>query len=142
MAGHHRPGMEVRPADPGEVPAVATVLDAALLETGDLPARVADGDVLVAVEEGRVLGSLVVAPPAGAPAWTRERDADAHLAAVAVRRRRRGQGIGTALVESAADRGRLTAAFDADLRPFYEGLGFAVEPAGDGRFRGVRPAGR
>jgi len=32
-----------------------------------------------------------------------------------------------------------TATFDADLRPFYEGLGFAVEPAEEpGRLWGVR----
>jgi len=63
-----------------------------------------------------------------------------HVDAVAVRRRRRGQGIGTALVEAAADRrDRLTAEFDADLRTFYEGLGFVVEETDEpGRLRGVR----
>ena len=60
--------------------------------------------------------------------------------AVAVRRRRRGQGIGTALVEAASDRrGRVTAAFDADVRPFYEALGFAIQPLSESdRYRGVR----
>lgn len=129
--------MEVRPATAEDLPAVATVLDAAMLDTGDLRERVDAGDVLVAVEGGRVLGTLVLAAPAEAPAWARERGADAHVEAVAVRRRRRDRGIGTALVEAAADRGRLTAAFDADVRPFYEALGFAVEGT-DGRLRGVR----
>lgn len=170
--------MKVREARPGELPSVATVLDAAMLETEDLRERVAAGDVLVAVEGGdgdaeegdggtedgdggateapggdeaagrgaagsgeRVLGALVLEPPAAAPGWARERGADAHVAAVAVRRRRRGQGIGTALIEAAAARADpLTAAFDADRRPFYEALGFDVEPVG-GRLGGIRRGG-
>lgn len=131
--------MAVRPADREDLPAVATVLDAAVLATDDLQARVAAGDVLVATEEARVLGALVVEPPAAAPAWVRERGADAHVAAVAVRRRRRGQGLGSALVEAAADRGRLAAAFDPELRGFYERLDFRVVARGeDGRLRGLR----
>ena len=133
--------MEVRPAVADDRHAVATVLDAAMLATGDLRARVDAGDVLVAVAGDRVLGALVLEPPPAAPAWSRERGADAHVAAVAVRRRRRGQGIGSALVTAAVDRGRLTAAFDAELRSFYQGVGFAVEPADEpGRLRGVREA--
>lgn len=60
------------------------------------------------------------------------------VVAVAVRRRRRGQGIGTALVRAAlARRERLTATFDADARPFYAALGFAIEPADEpGRWQG------
>lgn len=130
--------MEVSVANNEGLPSIATVLDAAMLETGDLRARAAADDVLVATEDGRVLGAAVLLPPTRAPAWARDRDADAHLDAVAVRRRRRDQGVGTVLVRAAGDRGRLTAAFDATLRPFYEGLGFVVEPAGDGRLRGVR----
>lgn len=130
--------MEVRAADASELPSVATVLDAAMLETGDLRARVVEDDVLVATEDGRVLGAAVLLPPERGPSWARERETDAHLGAVAVRSRRRGQGVGTALVAAAGDRGRLTATFDADLRPFYEHLGFDVEPGGDGRLRGVR----
>lgn len=130
--------MTVRPATDDDLPAVATVLDAAMLATEDLRARVAAGDVLVAVADGRVLGALVVEPPAVAPAWARDRGTDAHVAAVAVRRRRRDQGVGSALVAAAAERGRLTAAFDAELRGFYAGLGFAAAPAGEGRLHGVR----
>lgn len=130
--------MEVRPAERADLPAVATVLDAALLATDDLRGRLSAGDVLVATEDGRVLGALVLQPPARAPAWARERASDAHVSAVAVRRRRRGQGIGTALVDVAARRGRLTAAFDPGLRDFYVDLGFAVEPGPAERLRGVR----
>lgn len=84
--------------------------------------------VLVATEGGRILGALVL-----------ESD---EVEAVAVRPGRRGQGVGTRLVEAAADRrASLTAEFDDDVRPFYESLGFAVEPVDEGdpeRLRGHR----
>jgi GNAT superfamily N-acetyltransferase len=118
--------MFVREATREERPAVLNVLDGAMLATDGVGERIAAGAVLVAVAENgeRVLGALVLD--------------GTHIEAVAVRRRRRGQGIGTALVEAAADRReRLTAEFDADVRPFYEHLGFSIEPTEtDGRFRG------
>jgi len=127
----------VREATVQDLPDVMNVLDGAVLRADAATVRdhIADGAVLVAVagdggseRDGaeRVLGALVL-------------DGD-HIDAVAVRRRRRGQGIGTGLVEAAGERReRLTATFDADLRPFYEGLGFAVEPAEEpGRLWGVR----
>lgn len=130
--------MDVREATPEDLPAVATVLDAAMLATDDLRAAVRAGRVLVAVEDGLVLGALVVAAPENVPDWSRERDADAHVEAVAVRRRRRGQGVGTALIEAALSRvNRLTAAFDPAVAPFYESLGFAMERTDD-RCRGWR----
>lgn len=122
--------MRVREADPEDLPDVMNVLDGAALEIAVETVRAGiDGDgTLVAVPDDgdRILGALVL-------------DSQ-HVVAVAVRRRRRGQGIGSALVEAAADRReRLTAAFDSDLRAFYEGLGFVVE-SGDkpGRLRGTR----
>ena len=110
-----------------DLPDVMNVLDGAVLsvDASDVRERIDDDSVLVAVStDGTVLGALVLASD--------------HITAVAVRRRRRGQGIGTALLEAAADRrGRLTATFDADLRPFYEGVGFDIEPAtATGRLRG------
>lgn len=122
--------MFVRDATVGDLPDVMNVLDGAALSIDVETVRAGiDGDgVLVVVSEDgeRVLGALVLD--------------GAHVEAVAVRRRRRGQGIGTALVEAAADRReRLTVAFDADVKPFYEGLGFTVEPAEEpGRWRGER----
>jgi GNAT superfamily N-acetyltransferase len=102
-----------------DLPDVMNVLDGAVLsvDASDVRERIDDDSVLVAVStDGTVLGALVLASD--------------HITAVAVRRRRRGQGIGTALVETAADRReRLTAEFDADLRPFYEKLGFDIESA-------------
>jgi len=122
--------MFVRDATVGDLPDVMNVLDGAVLDADatTVRERIGEESVLVAVSEDgrRVLGALVL-------------DGD-HIDAVAVRRRRRGQGIGTALVEAAADRReRLTAAFDADLRPFYEGLGFDIESAEEtGRLWGQR----
>ena len=125
--------MHVRTANADEIPAVMNVLDGAVLSIAveTVRAGVEDGDTLVAVSGDdpaaeRVLGALVLD--------------GAHIEAVAVRRRRRGQGIGTALVEAASDRrDRVTAAFDADVRPFYEALGFAIQPLSESdRYRGVR----
>lgn len=125
----------VRPAHPDEHAAVAGVLDAAMLEidADTLRERIPEG-VLVAVDGERVLGALVLDGVGGTDG--RPRTA---IEAVAVRRARRGQGIGTALVEAAARSfdGRLVAEFDPDIRPFYEKSGFAIEPAGEGRYRGV-----
>jgi GNAT superfamily N-acetyltransferase len=125
--------MHVRRANADEVPAVMNVLDGAVLSIAveTVQAGIEDGGTLVAVSgddasAGRILGALVLD--------------GSHIEAVAVRRRRRGQGIGTALVEAALDRhDRITAEFDADVRPFYEALGFDIEPLAEpDRFRGER----
>ena len=134
MTGSERPpanvSVTVREARPDERVAVRGVVDAAMLEPGDVAGAIERGDALVAVEDGRVLGALLLDP----------RENGAHVDAVAVRRARRGRGIGTALVETAAERAdRLTAEFDPGVRPFYESLGFEIEPAeGNERFRGSR----
>ncbi|WP_018257229.1 GNAT family N-acetyltransferase [Halomicrobium katesii] len=121
--------MRVHEATPADRAAVANVLDGAALETepARLKASLRRGETLLAVADDgeRVLGALVL-------------DGD-RIVSVAVRRRRRGQGIGSTLVERAlAERGRLVATFDERVRPFYETLGFAIEPVdGDeSRYRG------
>ncbi len=121
----------VREATVEDLPDVLNVVDGAALrvDVDDLRERIARGDVLVAVEEERVLGTLIL-------------DGD-RVAAVAVRRARRDQGVGTALVEAAAERReRLVAAFDARARPFWEAVGFDIVPAEEpGRYRGVLRTG-
>lgn len=104
------------------------ILDAAMLETDadTVDERIAAGDAFVArsTRTGGVVGALVATRP----------DADRlHVDAVAVRQVRRGEGIGSALVAAAVDRGAsdpaietVSARFDADLRAFYEALGFRV----------------
>jgi len=127
---------------------VLRVLDAAMLETdaATVDAAIDAGDALVARFErtGAVVGALVA---------TRPEPERLRVDAVAVRRARRGRGVGSALVAAAVRRAErdaeasvVTAAFDAGLRGFYEGLGFAVRPvdvADDATNRGPdRLAGR
>jgi GNAT superfamily N-acetyltransferase len=105
---------------------VLRVLEGALLDVAPerVDASVARGETLVA-ERTAAVGALV-------------RDGE-RVVAVAVTPSLRGRGVGRALVERAhADAGRLVATFDPRVRGFYEALGFAVEPTGEGRLRGVR----
>ncbi|MFB6127152.1 MAG: GNAT family N-acetyltransferase [Halolamina sp.] len=114
----------VRVADADDRVAVARLVDGALLDLAheDLQAGLDREDVLVAERDDRVVGAVVL-------------DGD-HIAAVAVHRRHRRSGVGTALLRAAVAReGRLTAAFDADVRSFYESLGFETERR-DGRLFG------
>jgi GNAT superfamily N-acetyltransferase len=128
--------MIVRPATDGESETAIGILDAAALETDTetVQASIAADRTLVAVAEGRVLGAAVCYRTAegGERALV--------LDAIAVRPGRRGQGIGTELVERALERfGRVEAAFDPGVRPFYASLGFDIEPMEDGDRRyGVR----
>jgi GNAT superfamily N-acetyltransferase len=112
--------MRVRPATVAEYPTARSILEAALLTVESGLLRRAS--VLIAVEEGRVLGALVLR--------------GSEIEAVAVRPGRRGQGIGTALVEAAAARRpAVVAGFDPAVRPFYDRLGFEIRRV-DGRCQG------
>ncbi|ELY46091.1 GNAT family N-acetyltransferase [Natronorubrum sulfidifaciens] len=128
----------VRTATADDALEVRRILDAAMLEPGDVEARIEAGDVLVAGDRRggttgdreRILGTIVLEPL--------ESDPGAHIAAIGVRRRQRAQGIGRTLIDHALERrGRLTARFDAGVRPFYDALGFSIEPIDDRRYRGV-----
>ncbi len=119
---------ELGSADTDDVLAVRSLLDAALLDVERIESRIESGDVLIASADGRIVGVIVLDPAEDAT----------HIAGIAVQRRRRGNGIGSALVRAATDRGRLTAEFDERVLPFYESLGFAIDPTGeDGRYWGV-----
>lgn len=124
----------VRPARDEERPAARAVVDRAMLRVPDP----GDPQWLVAVEDGRVVGSLALRGAGSAPDASGKRsDPRAEIEAIAVRRGRRGEGIGRALVEAAAERhGSLTAEFREGVRAFYEALGFEVEEHGD-RLRGT-----
>lgn len=139
--------MFVRTAIAADALEVRRILDAALLEPGDVEHRIDAGDVFVAGDRRgstaspdtgadgteRILGTIVLEPI--------ENERGAHIAAIGVRRRHRGRGIGSALIERALEReGRLTARFDDGVRPFYERLGFSIEPIDEQRHRGVAVA--
>ena len=128
--------MSVRPARAVDDLTIRRLLDAAVLEVDDVEGYLEAGTVLVAVSDSdseRILGTLVYEPLDAPPT-----NSGAHIVAIAVRKRRQGQGIGTQLVETALDRyGRLTATFDEPVRPFYDTLGFSIEPLDDGRYAGV-----
>lgn len=118
----------IRRARADDFSGVLSVLDGANLETDADTIGNAIGREAVLVAEsdaagsatGTLLGALVL-------------DGN-EVVQIAVRRRRRGQGIGTALVHEAMgavadDHSHLIAEFDAAVRPFYEALGFEIEPA-------------
>lgn len=127
----------VRTATTDDILEVRRILDAAMLEPGNVERRIAEGNVLVAGDNRggadsseRVLGTVVLEPDAG--------EHGAHISAIGVRRRHRARGIGTELIERALEReGRLTAQFDDGVRLFYEALDFSIEPIDDRRYRGV-----
>jgi len=130
----------VRTATPDDTLEVRRILDAAMLEPGDIEERIDARDVFVGGDRrggsardgdtARILGTVVLEPL--------ERESGAHVGAVGVRRRHRGRGIGSALIETALEReGRLTARFDDGVRPFYERLGFSIEPIDEQRHHGV-----
>lgn len=112
---------EIRPALPAEYVTVRSILEAALLEIED--GRLRRVSVLVAGENGRILGALVLD--------------GSKIEAIAVRPGRRGQGIGSKLVAAAGKRRpKLSAEFEPDVRAFYASLGFDIG-AEDGRCHGV-----
>ncbi|PCR89077.1 GNAT family N-acetyltransferase [Natrinema ejinorense] len=134
--------MFVRTATSDDALEVRRILDGAMLELGDVERRIDDGDVFLAGDRRgtaasadtdgseRILGTAVLEPL--------ENERGAHVGAIGVRRRHRGRGIGSALIERALEReGRLTARFDDGVRPFYERLGFSIEPIDEQRHRGV-----
>ncbi len=155
MQGGATTDVTIRAAVPNDHLGVMRVLDGGNLESdaATVERRIDAGVVLVAVDDGRVIGALVATPrPAGredervAPDPRVGRSGDdasvaeeygAHVDAVAVRLRRRGQGIGTELMRAAADRWRpLTADFYPGLSGFYEKLEFDIEKR-EGQFHGV-----
>ncbi|MFP8889853.1 GNAT family N-acetyltransferase [Natrialbaceae archaeon A-CW2] len=148
--------MEIRLANEADALEVRRLIDGAMLEGGDVEARIEAADVLVATLERQTAegdtreaigGAVVLEHPDDSPVGSDEteptRDTKTssarHIRAIAVRRRRRGQGLGTALVEAALERyGTVTANFDADVRPFYEALEFDIERVAGDRYRGQK----
>jgi len=153
-------GRRVRQATLEDSIPVHRLLEGAVLEVGDLEGHLEAGEVLVATEprvsdsSHRIVGALVLEDSVDDPIDATDtgageagdgehgdRNGNAreakHISAIAVHPRQRDRGIGSTLIEAALERAdAVTANFDADVRPFYESLGFEIEPLVEGRFRG------
>ena len=115
-----------------------------LVEMADAAARAAKGTLLVAVEDGRVVGTVTLYLAPGSMQW---RPDDAMLRLLAVDPAARGRGIGRALFHACLDRARAagkrrmalhTTEWMATARAMYERAGFRREPEGDQQLPGVR----
>ena len=114
-----------------------------LAEMADAAARAAQGVLLVAVEEGRVVGTVTLYLAPGSMQWRPE---DAMFRLLAVDPPARGRGIGHALFQACLNRARAagkrrmalhTTEWMATARAMYERAGFRREPGGDVRLPGV-----
>ncbi|MFD3697442.1 GNAT family N-acetyltransferase [Streptomyces sp. NPDC058646] len=106
----------------------------------DVAARAADGEVLVAVDEERVLGGVTFAPP-GSPLADIAGPGEAEFRMLAVSREARGRGAGEALVRACVARAQeldgvthlvlSTQTTMTGARRIYERLGFVRTPERD-----------
>jgi GNAT superfamily N-acetyltransferase len=132
---------EFAPTDPGDP--FNSSWTRYLAEMADAAARAAQGVLLVAVEEGRVVGTVTLYLRPGSMQWRRE---DAMFRLLAVDPAARGRGIGHALFQACLDRARAagkrrmalhTTEWMATARAMYERAGFKREPEGDIQLPGV-----
>lgn len=145
----------IRPVEPGEheelgeITAQAYLLDglldfgendAYLGELRDVAKRAAAAEVLVAVENGAVLGGVTFVPGPG-PMADLAGPGEAEIRMLAVARAGRGRGAGEALVRACADRARaiegcvrIVLSTQRTMRSahrIYERLGFTRSPERD-----------
>jgi GNAT superfamily N-acetyltransferase len=114
-----------------------------LAEMADAAARAAEGVLLVAVEDGEVVGTVTLYLAPGSMQW---RPDDAMFRLLAVDPAARGRGIGRALLEACLERARAagkprmalhTTEWMVTARAMYERAGFVREPEGDAELPGV-----
>ncbi|MER6436266.1 GNAT family N-acetyltransferase [Streptomyces sp. NPDC001185] len=145
----------IRPARPEEYPGVGEITVRAYLGDGlldygendpylgalrDVVRRAAAAEVLVAVEDGRLLGAVTFVPRGG-PLADIARPGEAEIRMLAVAREARGRGAGTALVGACVDRARATGGCARVVlstqrtmhaaHRLYERLGFTRTPERD-----------
>jgi GNAT superfamily N-acetyltransferase len=146
--------MEIRPVRPGEHEALGELTVAAYTaiepevvddvyegELRDVAGRVADAEVMVAVDgAGTVLGGVTYIPGPGS-AWSEFTEPDAAgIRMLAVAPEAQGRGVGEALSRACIDRARVTGKAQIVLHStdrmttahrLYERLGFARDPSLD-----------
>jgi GNAT superfamily N-acetyltransferase len=114
-----------------------------LVEMADAAARAAQGVLLVAVEDGEVVGTATLYLSPGSMQW---RPDDAMFRLLAVDPTHRGRGIGRVLFQECLDRARAagkrrmalhTTEWMGTARAMYERAGFKREPEGDEELPGV-----
>ena len=132
---------EFAPTDPDDP--FATSWAGYLVEMADAAARAAQGTLLVAVEDGKVVGTVTLYLGPGSMQW---RPGDAMFRLLAVDPAARGRGIGHALFQACLDRARAagkrrmalhTTGWMTTARAMYERAGFTREPEGDVELPGV-----
>jgi ribosomal protein S18 acetylase RimI-like enzyme len=147
--------IEIRAAEPteyqavGEITAQAYIQDELLAfgesdwylgELRDVAKRAAAADVLVAVQDGRLLGTVTCVPSTGGAMAELSRPGESEIRMLAVAPEARGRGAGQALVQACVDRAR--AAGDTGMvlstqtvmraaHRIYERLGFVRAPERD-----------
>ncbi|APE38628.1 GNAT family N-acetyltransferase [Nocardia mangyaensis] len=142
-------GVLIRPARPDEYQAVAELTVQVYVGDGYVPAdddyaaeladvahRAAAAEVLVAVHDGRIAGSLTVAKP-GTTYAEIARPGELEFRMLAVAKQARGHGVGTALVRAVIQEATAggyeavaltTMATMVDAHSIYERLGFVAVP--------------
>lgn len=138
--------LTTRRAVPDDRAGIRSILEMAGVVPGAVETRIDDGHLLVGTRDpdGEILGALVA--PESVPRRDRPTGIErpsavgAHIVAIAVRPRVRDTGVGSMLVRAAGrEWGSLTAAFEPDIRPFYESLEFEIlTTLPDGRLFAVR----
>ena len=132
---------EFAPADPDDP--FQTSWARYLVEMADAAARAAEGMLLIAVEDSRVVGTVTLYLGPGSMQW---RPGDAMFRLLAVEPAARGRGIGRALFQACLERARAagkqrmalhTTAWMTLARGMYERAGFKREPEGDIHVPGV-----
>lgn len=153
MQGNHHQnpgnGLHIRTARPEEFAAISALTvqvyvgdgyvdedDGYVQELGDVTHRAAEAQVLVAVHDGKVAGSLTVAKP-GTRYAEIALPGELEFRMLAVAKDARGLGVGTALVRTVIDEARAggyeavaltTMGTMVDAHRIYERLGFVGVP--------------
>lgn len=131
--------IEIRRGRPADFLPIVRLFEGALLEIdpeairGRLDQEPVEAIFVATIERNGTdsAGPPSESTPIGA-IWLDTSEPPVSVEAIAVAPRYRRRGIGRTLCERAADEhGSLVARFDERVRPFYDALGWSIEPEGD-----------